>query len=1401
MKRSILFFCISLSLLLTLSLFYPLAYSESDFSTVAVEFQANDDYGDAPEGVPAYPNLGIIGQFPTCKLVGPASFVSHGLGWGRFGQSWDPEPDGNAGQCIFPPFDLDECYKDQDAGLMIPEPFTIDNNRNIVPCGNSKGTSLGSTCTIANWGQNVDISVTNNMPCIAMVNVLVDWNQDGKWAGSSICPSGNAPEHVLVNFPIPMKFSGPLSMLNPPSFLIGPKSGYFWARFTISERPVPSNWDGSGSFEDGESEDYLIYVEASPVLTLEVEPTNCPIHQDETCVVTATLKKQDGTPIPNTKITFSINPPVLANTRNIGWMNPFSPYGPPNQTLNFGFTDGNGVVKMCLGTRLVESVLVTATAVVGGSTLTSNLVVAFALRPVEAKASSFSSSGDLIGGWYWLRDAGYSAIGEWVFTGISSCPKYFLLRGEHLVTNAVNGGSGFSTWVLYQFVDPVSGSTLGNHYVFLLNLWPIGQSANYNTVSSVCVPYSYVKNGTLKVRIYRYGPNTEHIAVNKDSLILKMCDICSRGGIKGNVTKLCSGAKIEVKNKDSGAVVWTGNADIYGDFDTCNNLAPGVYIVTPSYPGCTFSPQSREVTVKACEKTVANFECSCNYGGIIGKVLDGHIQGQTGKPCPNLKVTVSGPNPLTVVAWSGTTDANGIFDTCYSLRPGDYTVSISSTCQPPAKTVKVEANKKTEEYFACLCLGGITGKILCSNQSPCAGIKVVVANSEGTVFWSGFTDPSGFYDTCYTLAPGTYFVKASSEKCNVTPAQQKVEVVACSKKTADFKCDCCTKLGGVEGSVFDINTQKGCPAVTVVVTGPSPSTSIAWWGKTDDDGKYSTCFNLEPGGYIVYAKLPCQEKEKNVTVVAGTHAKVDFNCDCAARKVPLWLNPPEESVKSEEGFLFKKRVEVGRPSETVSNLMIAKFAVSFDPNYIQFVEAYDGGFLRQGGVSIDLALEYDNEIGIATISVKRPAGTGASGYGTVAVLVFKIKGPPAVGKVLDVYLLEERSILLDKDSMPIAHYNEHEKIKVKESMESVGDLNSDGKIGKEDIDVLKNSYGKKKGDPGWDKEEPGIPGSPFNRGDIWDSSELPYPPLINTQPDGSVDINDLIAFMLNWNFYNMTVLPEDVTATEKAKAIIIPKQTVSEKDRLVKLNFNIEGLSKNLALFRAKLSFNESILSVTEVKEGDVLNSGGALTFFYYRVYGGNIEVLAARFGGPSPESKGNLFSVSYRTASYGLSNVKAEELILRDWKNRNVESTSTPATIEVKKQSIIIRLYIDKTTYYVNDEMKTMDVAPIIKESRTLLPIRYVAEALGADVAWDPAERKVTITFKGTTIELWIDKNTARVNGEYKLIDASNPKVAPIIIPPGRTMLPIRFIAENLGCKVDWDPNLREVKITYPAP
>jgi len=125
------------------------------------------------------------------------------------------------------------------------------------------------------------------------------------------------------------------------------------------------------------------------------------------------------------------------------------------------------------------------------------------------------------------------------------------------------------------------------------------------------------------------------------------------------------------------------------------------------------------------------------------------------------------------------------------------------------------------------------------------------------------------------------------------------------------------------------------------------------------------------------------------------------------------------------------------------------------------------------------------------------------------------------------------------------------------------------------------------------------------------------------------------------------------------------------------------------------------------------------------------------------------------------------------------------------------IILKINDKNFKVNGETKTLDAPPIIKNGRTLLPIRPIVEALGGSVSWDGTERKVTVSLGSTTIELWIGKNTARVNGTNTPIDATNSKVVPEIIN-GRTMLPLRFVTENLGCQLQWDPNTKTITITY---
>ncbi len=242
----------------------------------AAPAQMLGDWGDAPEGAMAYPFLAppVLGWFPTCANVGPAgSFIWHApIAAAHFpgvAPPFDFEIEGNASLCPgFAPYDFDECFM-IDGGLIVPDAYTIAPTGFVVPCPNTFAVFLGFTCTMANWGPDIDIMVVNARPDSVFVNVLIDFDQSGTWGGAAVCPTGPAPEHVLVNFPVPAGYGlphgAPLSALGPPPFLIGPEDEWVWSRFTVSEWPVPLPWDGSGSFYDGETEDYLIEIVFLPV--------------------------------------------------------------------------------------------------------------------------------------------------------------------------------------------------------------------------------------------------------------------------------------------------------------------------------------------------------------------------------------------------------------------------------------------------------------------------------------------------------------------------------------------------------------------------------------------------------------------------------------------------------------------------------------------------------------------------------------------------------------------------------------------------------------------------------------------------------------------------------------------------------------------------------------------------------------------------------------------------------------------------------------------------------------------------------------------------------------------------------------------------------------------------------
>lgn len=131
-------------------------------------------------------------------------------------------------------------------------------------------------------------------------------------------------------------------------------------------------------------------------------------------------------------------------------------------------------------------------------------------------------------------------------------------------------------------------------------------------------------------------------------------------------------------------------------------------------------------------------------------------------------------------------------------------------------------------------------------------------------------------------------------------------------------------------------------------------------------------------------------------------------------------------------------------------------------------------------------------------------------------------------------------------------------------------------------------------------------------------------------------------------------------------------------------------------------------------------------------------------------------------------------------------EPTEEPVTTDNR-----IILTVGEKEASVFGEVKLNDVAPVVKNDRTMLPARFIAESLGADVMWDQADQQVTITKGDTVIVITIGSDTAYINEMPYTLDS------PAFVENDRTYTPLRFISEQLGASVDWNEETQEVIIT----
>ncbi|WP_410770433.1 copper amine oxidase N-terminal domain-containing protein [Fontibacillus sp. BL9] len=132
------------------------------------------------------------------------------------------------------------------------------------------------------------------------------------------------------------------------------------------------------------------------------------------------------------------------------------------------------------------------------------------------------------------------------------------------------------------------------------------------------------------------------------------------------------------------------------------------------------------------------------------------------------------------------------------------------------------------------------------------------------------------------------------------------------------------------------------------------------------------------------------------------------------------------------------------------------------------------------------------------------------------------------------------------------------------------------------------------------------------------------------------------------------------------------------------------------------------------------------------------------------------------------------------------VLATILPASSFGAAVQMPLRVEVDGERIYFPDAQPFAD-----KNQRVQVPVRFVSEALGADVDWKSATKTVTVVLNSDSIILTLDKKAYTVNGQKKQMDTA------ALRKESRTFVPLRFVSEGLGATVEWDAAINTVLIT----
>ncbi|MDD3653225.1 MAG: copper amine oxidase N-terminal domain-containing protein [Desulfotomaculaceae bacterium] len=291
----------------------------------------------------------------------------------------------------------------------------------------------------------------------------------------------------------------------------------------------------------------------------------------------------------------------------------------------------------------------------------------------------------------------------------------------------------------------------------------------------------------------------------------------------------------------------------------------------------------------------------------------------------------------------------------------------------------------------------------------------------------------------------------------------------------------------------------------------------------------------------------------------------------------------------------------------------------------------------------------------------------------------------------------------------------------------------------------------------------------------------------------------LIAILLNLSMLAGIIVPALACAGTTYEQITAetfnPGVSASARQQLGMFMIDIEPIQGNSGALLEVIDSDNKRMSIISATYGSYRSDAGSLMLApidekTYKV------VITSKISGNDYRGWVAL-QVDARDCAAGDVKVKVTELYGQFVNGTVVVGKATGRKVNIpapKDEVCEIIFRIGDTNYTVNGVEYNMDVVPYMKENRTYLPVRYTAYAAGvadANIIWNQSDQSVTMVKGDCVVKMVIGSHTININGVNFIMD-----VVPELVEPGRTMVPIRYVAQALGCDVVWDDATQSIII-----